>query len=104
MQTNMNKTVIYKEDAIALLDNLENYIMELEGWQEKCDGVSQAKDLIADMPEVVYPLQSRWIYVQDRCGCELCRKCLSYDGNGVILDLSHLPFCPFCGAKMILEE
>lgn len=100
----MNKTVIYKEDAIALLDNLENYIMELEGWQEKCDGVSQAKDLIADMPEIVYPLQSRWIYVKDRCGCELCRKCLSYDGNGVILDLSHLPFCPFCGAKMNLGE
>ena len=100
----MNKTVIYKEDAVALLNNLENHIMELEGSQEKCDGVSQAKDLIINMLEIVYPLQSRWIYVDGRCGCELCRKCLSYDGNGVILDLSHLPFCPHCGAKMNLRK
>lgn len=101
----MNKTVIYKEDAIALLEDLENHIIvEEEDWQEKYDGVFRAKELIAGMPEIAYPLQSRWIYVENRCGCELCRKCLSYDGNGVILDLSHLPFCPFCGAKMDLGK
>lgn len=99
----MNKHLIYQEDAVKLLDTLETRIAEEEGWQEKCDGIFQAKELIANMPEIVYPLHSRWIYVEDRCGCELCRKCLSYDGNGVILDLSHLPFCPFCGAKMDLE-
>ena len=88
----MNKHLIYQEDAVKLLDALENRIAEEEGWQEKCDGVSQAKDLIANIPEIVYPLHSRWIYVKDKYGCELCRKCLSYDGNGVILDLSHLPF------------
>ena len=55
----------------------------------------------ADAVEVVH---ARWIWINDKCGCSACRKCLSYDGNGVVLDLSHLPYCPHCGAKMDLEE
>ena len=51
----------------------------------------------ADVVEVVY---GSWIYVNGNCGCSVCRQCLSYDGNSVILDLSHLPYCPHCGAKM----
>jgi len=43
---------------------------------------------------------AEWIFVNDRCGCSNCRMCLSYDGNGVIIDMSHLPFCPHCGATM----
>lgn len=99
MQTNMNKTVIYKEDAIALLDNLENYIMELEGWQEKCDGVSQAKDLIADMPEIeAEPVRhGQWIPTRPYMHSTKCTVC------GNIWDL-ETPRCPSCGAKMDLEE
>ena len=48
----MNKHLIYQEDAIKLLDALENRISEEEGWQEKCDGIFQAKELIAGMPEI----------------------------------------------------
>lgn len=99
MQTNMNKTVIYKEDAIALLDNLENYIMELEGWQEKCDGISQAKDLIADMPEIeAEPVRhGQWIPTRPYMYSTKCTVC------GNIWDL-ETPRCPSCGAKMDLEE
>lgn len=99
MQTNMNKTVIYKEDAIALLDNLENHIMELEGWQEKCDGVSQAKDLITDMPEIeVEPVRhGRWIPTRPYMHSTKCTVCEN------IWDL-ETPRCPSCGAKMDLEE
>lgn len=100
----MNKTVIYKEDAIALLDYLENYIMELEGWQEKCDGVSQAKELIADMPGIeVEPV--RHGYWQDGGCYEICSVCGAdhdrYDDGGYLQDFAY---CPACGAKMDLEE
>ena len=59
-----------------------------------------AAHLIAN--DVAIQKHSTWIFVNDRCGCRECRNCLSYDGNGVILDLSHLPYCPWCGAKMDL--
>lgn len=49
-------------------------------------------------------VHGRWIFKNGKCGCSECRKCLSYDGNGVVLDLSHLPYCPHCGARMDLEE
>lgn len=42
----------------------------------------------------------RWIFKNGECGCGECGMCLSYDGNGVVLDLSHLPYCPHCGAYM----
>ena len=51
----------------------------------------------ADVKPVVH---AKWIFKNDRCGCSNCRNCLSYDGNGVVLDLSHLPYCPHCGATM----
>lgn len=57
-----------------------------------------ADHLVAN--DVTIRKHSAWIFVNDRCGCRECRNCLSYDGNGVILDLSHLPYCPWCGAKM----
>lgn len=60
-----------------------------------------AAHLIAN--DVTIQKHSAWIFVNDRCGCRECRNCLSYDGNGVILDLSHLPYCPWRGAKMDLR-
>jgi hypothetical protein len=59
-----------------------------------------AAHLVAN--DVIIRKHSAWIFVNDRCGCRECRNCLSYDGNGVILDLSHLSYCPWCGAKMDL--
>lgn len=51
----------------------------------------------ADVAPVVH---GKWIFKNGNCGCNVCRKGLSYDGNGVMLDLSHLPYCPHCGARM----
>lgn len=61
-----------------------------------------ADNLIAN--GVTVQRYSKWVFVNGRCGCNTCRKCLSYDGNGVILDLSDLPYCPWCGAEMDLED
>lgn len=61
---------------------------------------------LSDMPtiEARPVVHARWIFVNDRCACSECRKCLSYDGNDVILDMSNLPYCPHCGATMDLES
>ena len=66
--------------------------------------VDEADIKSAPAVEVRPVVHARWIFVNEKCGCSECRKCLSYDGNGIILDLSHLPYCPHCGAIMDLEE
>ena len=68
-----------------------------ESWiVEKC--IEKVNEVFAD--DVAPVVHGRWIFKNDNCGCSVCMKCLSYDGNGVILDLSHLPYCPHCGARM----
>lgn len=74
-------------------------ILLTEGWQEKCDGVSQAKDLIADMPEIeVEPVRhGQWIPTRPymySVKCSICGKTWELE----------TPRCPSCGAKMDLEE
>lgn len=75
------------------------FILLTEGWQEKCDGVSQAKDLIADMPEIeVEPMRhGQWIPTRPYMYSVKCTIC------GKIWEL-ETPYCPACGAKMDLEE
>lgn len=95
----MNKHLIYQEDAIKLLDVLENYIAEEEGWQEKCDGVFQAKELIANMANIeAEPVRhGRWINPRlNKYGhsCHQCNQCL------FVASQKDRNFCPDCGAKM----
>lgn len=74
--------------------------------REIIQGLEIAVADLGDMPtlEVRPVVHAKWIFVNDKCGCSNCRNCLSYDGNGVVLDLSHLPYCPHCGATMDLKE
>lgn len=99
----MNKHLIYQEDAIKLLDDLENQIAEEEGWQEKCDGVFQAKELIDKCPAVdAEPVRhGRWINPRlNKYGhpCHQCNQCL------FVASQKDRNFCPDCGAKMDLKE
>lgn len=86
----MSKYIEYS----ALLDKLD-YDHDLEQWCIYDDDL--AKLPAVDVAPVIH---GYWIFKNGRCGCNVCRLRLDYDGNGVTLDLSHLPYCPHCGAKM----
>lgn len=102
-----NKTLIYKEDALILLDNLEDQIAEEEGWQEKCDGVFQANIIIQKMHSLDAELtrHGKWIHAWTFmplpkgtiwASCSLCEA--DYRGPEI-----NANYCPNCGAKMDLE-
>ena len=80
----------------------EHYVPDGDTQWEYKKELCVLKPTIDAMPTVdaVEVVHGRWIFVNGKCGCSECRNCLSYDGNGVILDLSRLPYCPHCGAKM----
>lgn len=103
----MNKTLIYKEDAIKLLKELENEVAEAEGWQEKCDGIFQANQIIqkmdpVDAKPVLYALWDlvmlkRSFGTLDGIKCSHCGK------EHVHSYFSSYPnYCSNCGAKMII--
>ena len=103
----MNKTLIYKEDAIKLLKELENEVAEAEGCQEKCDGIFQANQIIqkmdpVDAKPVLYALWDlvtlkRSFGTLDGIKCSHCGK------EHVHSYLSSYPnYCSNCGAKMII--
>ena len=105
----MNKTLIYKEDAIKLLKELENEVAEAEGWQEKCDGIFQANQIIqkmdpVDAKPVLYALWElvtlkRSFGTLDGIKCSHCGK------EHVHSYFSSYPnYCSNCGAKMIIGE
>ena len=105
----MNKTLIYKEDAIKLLKELENEVAEAEGWQEKCDGIFQANQIIqkmdpVDAKPVLYALWDlvtlkRSFGTLDGIKCSHCGK------EHVHSYFSSYPnYCSNCGAKMIIGE
>ena len=75
------------------------FILLTEGQQEKCDGVSQAKDLIVGMQEIeVEPVRhGQWIPTRPYMYSVKCTIC------GKIWEL-ETPYCPSCGAKIDLEE
>ena len=101
----MNKHLIYQEDAIKLLDDLENHIAEEEGWQEKCDGVFQAKELIINMASIeAEPVRhGQWIPAEFEKSFGLLRgvKC-SLCGEEKVGKIPN--YCPNCGAKMEREN
>ena len=103
----MNKTLIYKEDAIKFLKELENEVAEAEGCQEKCDGIFQANQIIqkmdpVDAKPVLYALWDlvtlkRSFGTLDGIKCSHCGK------EHVHSYLSSYPnYCSNCGAKMII--
>ena len=103
----MNKTLIYKEDAIKFLKELENEVVEAEGCQEKCDGIFQANQIIqkmdpVDAKPVLYALWDlvtlkRSFGTLDGIKCSHCGK------EHVHSYLSSYPnYCSNCGAKMII--
>lgn len=103
----MNKTLIYKEDAIKFLKELENEVAEAEGCQEKCDGIFQANQIIqkmdpVDAKPVLYALWDlvtlkRSFGTLDGIKCSHCGK------EHVHNYLSSYPnYCSNCGAKMII--
>ena len=105
----MNKTLIYKEDAIKLLKELENEVAEAEGWQEKCDGIFQANQIIqkmdpVDAKPVLYALWDlvtlkRSFGTLDGIKCSHCGK------EHVHSYFSSYPnYCSNCGAKMVFGE
>lgn len=107
----MNKAVIYKEDAIKLLDDLENRIAEEEGWQEKCDGVFQAKELIANMITIeAEPVRhGQWIkghgmMPPEYFGRHKCSLCGHFALSRKIGHEELSNYCPNCGAKMDLGK
>ena len=104
----MNKHLIYQEDAVKLLDALENRIAEEEGWQEKCDGIFQAKELIANMVgiEAEAILHGQWRFdgawrngdgIVNDYFCSCCGRTISVNCK---TELENYPYC-HCGAKMI---
>ena len=103
----MNKTLIYKEDAIKFLKELENEVAEAEDCQEKCDGIFQANQIIqkmdpVDAKPVLYALWDlvtlkRSFGTLDGIKCSHCGK------EHVHNYLSSYPnYCSNCGAKMII--
>lgn len=61
-------------------------------------------NLVAKQPAVdVKPfLRADWIPYKDGTVCGRCAKGLkrTYGPNDVFMDLSDMPYCPNCGAKM----
>lgn len=94
---------ISRNEAMKIIGNAR---FPEEEWDTE-NNASYALKLVRDYiptADVAPVIHAKWIFVNDRCGCSNCRLCLSYDGNGVIIDMSHLPYCPHCGARMDLED
>lgn len=65
-------------------------------------------NLVAKQPAVdVKPfLRADWIPYKDGTVCGRCAKGLkrTYGPNDVFMDLSDMPYCPNCGAKMEVDH
>lgn len=63
------------------------------------------EEAIAEMPTLTLDdlrPKGRWVNKNGRCGCSECRQGIrsTFEGLEMWLDMSTLPFCPFCGADM----